>query len=344
MSAFSEIMPSFEAFLMRAKEDLTLAPGRGGVPQNTCLIPQNFLIEERLERSRVESYAAIMSSTGPANFNEWETLHKDYLGEHVFCGDRPPAHNYHFVERDNPIVCPETFRTSEALCAFQETDLHTELIRLVQVPDISAILNLREEEDIFSLGEQVVADKRHDNPAWQKLSLIFREAQMLSDYRPVFAAFYEDFLDELRDQANTSWADQLRDRVGLYHINQDQIGGLPRRVFLFQYKVQELPHHTEAAARNRRPLAVPVVLDHRLSEAFCPAPRELDRGRVLNLKENAPEVPAREILHLFMPLQVEHLVRVGFVTTPVPDDLSKARRDHLLWLQLLAERKDYGII
>jgi hypothetical protein len=342
MSAFSGTIPSFENFLVKAKDDLNLAPGRGGTPQNICLIPRNFLIEERLDPSRVKSYSDVVASANPSSFGEWESVHKEYLGEHVFCGTRPSTHDYRYIERANPGVCPETFRAATALFTFQETDFDTELIRVVQVSDINGLLDGRMEEEIFSLGEQAVADPRRDNPARRQLSQIFAEVHERCDYRPVFAAFYEDFLAELRDPTSTTWADELRDRLGLYHINQYQKEGLPRRVFLFQYKVRELPYHTGEA--DRRPLAVPVVLDHRFSEAFCPAPPELDRGRVLNLKAGGSMEPAREVLHLFMPMRVENLVRVGKVNTPVPTDLAQARNDHLIWLQLLADREDYGII
>jgi hypothetical protein len=43
-----------------------------------------------------------------------------------------------------------------------------------------------------------------------------------------------------------------------------------------------------------------------------------------------------------MPLEPKHLFRVGTVTTPVPDYLGHARRDHLLWLRLLSNREDYA--
>lgn len=173
------------------------------------------------------------------------------------------------------------------------------------------------------------------------LAIILEEAFLgpKCDHRPVFAAFYEDFLEALRDPADTTWPDHLRDRLGLYHLNQWS-SPFPRRVFLFRYAVREIPRRQGDA--DRRPIAVPAVLDHRLAEAFCPAPRELPQGQLVNLKANASEQPAREVLHLFMPLEPKHLFRIGTVTTPVPDYLDPARRDHLLWLRLLSGREDYA--
>lgn len=111
-------------------------------------------------------------------------------------------------------------------------------------------------------------------------------------------------------------------------------------MFLFRYPVRVLPHRPGQAAT--RPIAVPVVIDHRLSEAFCPAPGGLDRGRVVNLDVAMNEEPAREVLHGLVVMEADHLFQVGSVTTPVPDDLAPPRRDHLLWVRIVAGRDDYA--
>lgn len=338
MSAFTTA-PEFETFLIKASDDHALVSGRSGAPQNARFIPRNFLNEERLDPSRIASYGAALPPKGPRDFYEWESAHNEYLKAHVF--PAPPAvHDYRVVPRHNPSVCPETFRMPSTMPTFQETDFDSYLVRLVAVADI-AELSREKAGKIFSLGEQVMANPHQDSPARQALSGIFEDAFVESQHRPVFAAFYEDFLEELRDPANRNWANRLRDRMGLYHISQLSPGGLPRPVFLFRYKVRDLPRHPREA--DRRPIAIPVVIDHRLFEAFCPAPRELDWGYTLNLEEAPDEEPVREVLHLFMPLQVEHLFRVGQVTAPAPEDLAAARRDHLLWLQLMSGRKDYAL-
>jgi len=338
MSAFTTV-PEFETFLIRVKDDHGLAPGCGGAPQNARFIPRNFLNEERLDPTRIASYVATLPAPGPRDFAEWDEAHKRYLKRHVF--PAPPAtHDYRTVPRNNPNVCPETFRMPGARPAFQTTDFDTILVRLVAVEAI-AELSRASEDRIFSLGEQVLGDPSPHNPARHELSGIFEDAAAESQHRPIFAAFYEDFLDELRDPANPDWPNRLRNRMGLYHISQFSPGGLPRHVFLFHYKVRDLPRHLGEA--DRRPIAIPVVIDHRLFEAFCPTPDELDWGHALNLEDGSDEEPVREVLHLFMPLQVDHLFRVGQVTTPVSDDLAAARRDHLLWLQLMSGRGNYAL-
>ena len=328
-----------------AKDAPTLAPGRAGDPRNTSFIPRNFLIEERIDTIRAAHYAAAIPSGGPSLldewFDEWNAAHNAYLAGNVFC--TPPAsHDYQAVATDDPAVCPETFRSTLALTAFRGTDLDTHFIRVVPVADLERMSDrLKTADEIYALGMNVVQDPRPQNPAWSDLGMILEEAYFgrNCDHRPVFAAFYEDFMEALRDPADTTWADRLRDRLGLYHLNQ-WAGPFPRRVFLFRYAVRELPR--KQGDPDRRPIALPTVLDHRFSEAFCPAPRELPQGQVVNLQANAADESAREVLHLFMPLEPKHLFRVGTVTTPVPDYLGPARRDHLLWLRLLSDREDYA--
>lgn len=338
MSAFAHTAPDFEAFLDRIKNGPFSSGGSGGVLENIRFIPRNFLIEERIDASRVTTYCSMMPAA-LSDFSEWVAAHNLYLDRHVFV--KPPAtHDYRYVDQSDFDACPETFRVPLALTTFSGTDLDTALLRLVSVSDL-AWQSRRNEKDIFTLGEKVLADSRTDTPEARELTWIFEEAFAGRDarHRPVFAAFYEDFINELAS-TTPEWANHLRDRLGLYHVSQLHPNGLPRRIFLFRYTVREIPRHSGTA--STRPIALPGVIDHRLFEAFCPAPRELTRGRMVNLSNGTVDEPAREILHLSMPLQVKHLFRAGLVTTEVPQNLDLARRDHLLWLQLLSNRIDFA--
>ena len=339
MSAFATVAPSFEAFLATAKDDAALAPGRAGDPRNTRFVPRNFLIEERTDSARAAQYTSALPPGGPALFDDWNAAHNAYLEGRIFV--KPPAsHDYHAVATDDPGVCPDTFRSPLALAAFQGTDFDIDFIRMVAVSDI-AWLSSRNEDEIFALGKRVVRDSSRDIAAVDDLSILLEEAFLgpKCDHRPIFAAFYEDFLDELRDPADTTWPNKLRDQLGLYHLNQ-WLSPFPRQVFLFRYPVRDIPRrHGET---DRRPIALPTVLDHRLNEAFCPAPQELRQGQLVNLEFDSQRQPAREVLHLFMPLEPKHLFRVGTITLPVPDYLGPMRRDHLIWLRLLSDREDYA--
>jgi hypothetical protein len=292
-----------------------------------------------LDQARIQSYAEFLNDSTTWNFEQWYDKHNEYLRVEVFVTGTQP--DYNLIDASDPTICPETFRGGQALIPFQGTDLDTHLIRLVPVADLAYLSN-KTEDHIFSLGEQVLLSQNPRDPAYVELSMILDSAfnGPRADHRPVFAAFYEDFKEELQAPTNDMWANQLRDRLGLFHINQSKPLGLPRKVFLFRYPVREVPRH--AGKSSSRPLAIPGVLDQNLFEAFCPAPRELDRGRLVNLKADALEEPAREVLHLFMPMKVEHLFRAGKVTNPVPEDLKNPRRDHLIWMRLHSDRQLYA--
>jgi hypothetical protein len=321
MSAFSSASPKFEAFLADAKDAPALAPGRAGDARNARFIPRNFLLDERIDDGRAASYAAVLPPSGLASFSEWNSSHVHYL-EHLVFSKPPAGHDHRSVDTDDPAASPETFRAPLALTPFQGTDLDTYFVRMIAVDDL-AWLSGRNDEEIFAFGQRVMANPDPTNPAWDDFGTILEEAffSPYCDHRPVFSAFYEDFLDELRDPANTDWPNQLRDRLGLYHFNQWS-SSFPRRVFLFRYPVSDIPRRQGDA--DRRPVALPAVLDSRFAEAFCPAPRELRQGQLVNFQPGAPQQPAREVLHLFMPLEPKHLFRVGTVTTSVPDYLGSA--------------------
>lgn len=339
MSAFSPAAPDFVSFLALAKDASSLNPHGAGNPRNLRFIPRNFLIDERLDPARIAQYASVFPAGEPASFEAWNNAHNVYLGQHVF-KKPPPGHNVRVVATSDESACPNTFRCALSARAYEGTDLDTHFVRMIPVNDL-AWLSGDNEDAIFRLGQQCLRD-RGDTRAAEALDLVLDEAFTgggKCDHRPVFAAFYEDFIDELSDPDDTTWPNRLRDRLGLYHLNQWS-RPFPRRVFLFRYSVRELP--ARQGEPERRPIALPTVLDHRLAEAFCPAPRELGLGQVVNLVENANTEPAREVLHLFMPLESKHLFRVGLVTAAVPDDLGPARRDHLFWLRMLSNRDDYA--
>jgi hypothetical protein len=336
VSIFSKVAPSFHALLTALKDDPRIG--------NSRFIARNFLLDERIEPLRRDSYVEELRKNQPTDFAEWNRQHHCYL-RRVFV--TPPAtHDYHRVPKSNAEICPETFRGEVALLTFDGTDLDVDLIRLVPVADI-AFLSRRpgQENDIFALGQEVALNPSKDTSARRKLTDVFDDAYNITnglcDHRPLFAALYDDFYrNELADPSDASWANRVRNRLGMYRLSQLDVRGLPHQVFLFKYPVRELPVHS--GTKGVRPLAIPGVIDHRFSEAFCPAPLELNRGQLLNLQPGSLEEPAREVLHLFTPMRAERLIRAGLVTEPVIDHLDDARRDHLVWMQLHSKRNDFA--
>ena len=220
--------------------------------------------------------------------------------------------------------------------AFEDADLDTHLVRMVAVTDL-AWLSGRTPGDIAAHGRRCVGDPNGGSGARGELDAVLEEAFLgpRCDHRPVFAAFYEDLMEELADRAGATWANQVRDRLGLYHLNSWG-GTFPIPVFLFRYPLRDVPREKGVTGASRRPLVVPTVLDHRFSEAFCPSPQVMVACQLVDIGPVPAKQPAREVLHPFMPMKAQHLYRVGEVNRPVPSDLGPARREHLEWLRLLS--------
>lgn len=336
VSRFGRSIPHLALFLEDAKDRIDLVRGVADGSDNARFVVRNFLLDERLDDARLASYARFVEPSTPLDFEAWDSAHKRYLRNCVFV--TPSAdHDLRFATMDRPDICPETFRHS-ASQEFQATDRQIHLLRLVRVEDIAYLAD-EEGGTVWLRVNEWLRDPNPTNPARAELARILDQAASSpeADHRPVFATFYEDLLGDLGEG---DWPDLIRDRLGLHHINQWNPPGLPARVVLFRYPVQDIPR--KRGETGKRPIAVPSVLDHRFSAAFCPAPRELDRGRVVNLRAGANLEPAREVLHFFMRYQPQHIFRAGEVTRRVPAGLTEIRRDHLIWLQLATDRNDYA--
>lgn len=337
VGALDTALPHLVAFLRTAKDRRDLASNPLGESANARFIPRNFLLDERMDPERLPGYAGALGPRAVWSLPDWDAAHKHYLDQFVFV--KPLAgDDLGSLRLDNPRTCPETFRSAPALATFQSTDRQTHLLRLVPVRDLAHLANA-DPAAVWTLAQAWVGQPDDSNPLREPLARVLDEAATgpRCDHRPVFAAFYEDLAADLHE---TDWADRMRDRLGLYHVSQMYPRGLPARVLLFRYPVEDLPRRR--GERDTRLIAVPSVLDHGLSVAFCPAPRELTRGRVVDLRAGGHAEPVREVLHPFIPFEVRHLVDVGEVTRAVPEILDNARRDHLVWLQLLAGRDDYA--
>jgi hypothetical protein len=160
------------------------------------------------------------------------------------------------------------------------------------------------------------------------------------DLRPVFAAFWYGVRDLLVEDGPADWADQLRDRLGLIGLNP--AGGRKTPVLVFRYPLRLVPKLT-AVRVDSRALAVPTVLDGEWSEGFCPAPAGQAVGYAMDLAAEL-EDRAPEVVHPFVRFGVKHLYRIGYIGKRVANDLSKARFAHLLWLQGVSGRSDYGLM
>jgi hypothetical protein len=149
---------------------------------------------------------------------------------------------------------------------------------------------------------------------------------------------YDLFKSEVASNPE-DWADELRDRLGLYHLNPFKRPSREIHIFVFRYPVGALPRLV--GKRDVRLIAVPTVLDGWFSEAFCPAPARQSYGHVVYLGEQ-PYKLRRELLHPVIHFKAEQLFKVGKLTRPVPTDLTAARKEHLRQLRVKTRRADYA--
>lgn len=162
-------------------------------------------------------------------------------------------------------------------------------------------------------------------------------ASNIRDWRPAFAAFKDEVLDDLR---RPDWPSRLRDRLGLAHYD---CAVVPIPIALMEYSVAEV-NIAAANFAGASAFAAPTVFDSGPWPFFFPAPLELSCGRTMALYEvqDDNELLA-EILHFRVAYTREHLVRLDEIRTPLNQfDLRGLRNHHLLALHVAAGRDDFG--
>jgi len=302
-------------------------------PGNGRFIARNFLLDEGLSVDRVASYNRVAATDHIRTRQEWKDGHEHYLTERIRLAR--PAH-YIVPRRIDPAVltnCPETFGRDAAFSTLRGTDPAYDLIRVV---DAEGMARFAARPRLFvRVVEEYLALQTEE--ARQEISAAVSFWLERRDLRPIFAAFWHG-VGDLIDGGGTDWADRLRDRMGLIRFNPAGGGRTP--VLIFRYPVRLVPKIANARADSRA-LAVPTVLDGEWSEAFCPAPAGQVAGFAVDLSAGLDH-RAHEVVHPYVRFGVEHLYRIGYICKRVPDDLSEARRWHLLFVQDACRRADYA--
>jgi hypothetical protein len=324
-----DLSPDFAALLERIGRD----PGL----RNLRFVARNFLLDEGVVPERVRSYEDGLPVGSFADIGAWVGTHRDYVETHLNLNqpaDGPPG----TLDPERVTVCPETFRYDAAFRS-PETDEGLHLLRVVDARHVSTLSGF----DLASLTEAARAfTAERDTPSAETVeSALYLWMQKLK-LRPVFAVFWEDVKELFGDRPENDrpgWADDLRDRLGLYHFDPGTRSA--SAILVFRYAVGQVPRRRGLG--RRRPLAVPTVLDGEFSEAFCPVPRELAFARTMDLVDRL-ETPAREIVHPLFRFQAKDLYRLGTVTRPVPAHLAGPRASHLFMLRELSGRPDYATV
>jgi hypothetical protein len=331
---FGRIVDSdvFDHFLQSLAQDVSLG--------NRRFVARNFLLDEGVSPERQSSYKAAGVMMRHAKFDDWNEIHNGYLLSRVFL--KKPQQVPTQIDRTDEDNCPETFRHPTAFRTFGAADANLDLIRVEQAQSIARRAGFNSVDELLSLAGEILAGPSSTQQN-QQLNSALEIWDRSRDLRPVWASFWEDMWDLFGpDPANDpdDWPNELRDRVGLYHLNPAPRSRGEIHIFVFRYRVSALP--PLKGERNLRPLAVPTVLDGRFGEAFCPAPGGQPYGFVVYLG-NQRYRPRRELLHPSIQFRAEHLFRVGTITRPSPADLIAARSEHLQWLRAETDRTDYAL-
>ncbi len=305
-----------------------------------AFVARNFLLDEGVDQMRLDSY--VMRDY--TDFKAWQGAHEAYLKGQVHLSppsdDGPPTH----IDPGDPDLCPETFRAIPGDSPYHCSALNLSLIRIEEVDFIAAYSDVNDAMRIKELATATLVNGPGSDEARQLGDILESWAEHI-ELRPVFVAYKADIEDLLGEQSSgdaPEWANALRDRLGLAHLNPAERGNRPINVLVFRYDVREVPR-LDRAPGDSRPLAVPTVLDASFSQAFCPPPRRAAAGYTINLAGEALE-PTREVLHPTLAYQAKHLWRVGRITSNVDLDLlPTARGLHLAALRDHTSRADYAL-
>ncbi len=252
-------------------------------------------------------------------------------------GDGPPT----VIDPADADSCPESFRFLDPESPFLTSDGKVHLIRVERVRFIARGCGVSPAE-VKRLAEEVLASR-------DAVKRRLFEAQLASwarsiELRPVYCAYLEDALDLFGDSPAadpSGWADTLRDRLGLIHLDPGSRRG-PIDVLVFRYPVSTVARLRERPKSHRRPLVPPTVLDGSHSPAFFPAPRGSLTGHAVDLAAEASSL-FREVLHPSIAFRAKHLWRTGTIRRPVDrDNLPTARGMHVLRVRQASGRADYA--
>lgn len=307
-----------------------------------AFVARNAILDEGVLESRRNSYDSVIEPRHFGTIDAWEQRHNLYLQEAVFLDsdeDGPPEH----LRLEEEFDVPETFRDIDPDSPFLKTDPETMLIRLEELQFLADSLG-EDAESVRSVLEAHMPWSKKDPATVQQVDAWLSEWHRQLDQRPVYTMFWEDVSDlfsseDPEDDAD-GWADTLRDRMGLLHFDPGA-RGRDLEVVVFRYPLKHVPRILGTGGK-RRPLVTPTVLDGRLSEAFCPAPRGSTTGHVVNLDPEAGHL-RREVLHPRPRYRHFHLWRLGRLTRAVvPGKLPQSRAFHLLHCRNEHDRGDYA--
>jgi len=276
-------------------------------------IAENFILEERLTNEREDNYGKHVNAS--VDIEDWYGNHEDYIDDKI---------NIHSG-------IPETFQKDNNSNLLNNIDKDQYLVRVEKINWPSIILG----EDINQMVDYLndfLKNVNYSNIIEKFLSDWNKER----DFRPIFVGFWGEVKDIFTDTNgneinNDDWANQLRNRFGLGHL--DPMNGESIPVVLLRYRVKDV---LNGASEETKIAAVPTVLDSSWSPFFCPTPADgWNEGQSLDLSpgdENEYSLNC-EILHRFIEYKPSYLYRTGWINEAPEKTCEEARKIHLKFLR-----------
>jgi hypothetical protein len=323
MSAPPPARFSFAPDPLRAILDAAASDGSQG---DDRFVPRNFLLDEGVSAERTQRYAEYVHTEGADDYASWSRAHVAFVTANIEC--EPPPGGLPTVVEPRERLCPETFRIDPLLRAFGQLAPELDLVAIAPIAPIARAAGVT-----AAMLREAITD---DPPLLDAALDAWEEQQQV---RPVFAAIWEDVRDLVPgsdSEPPDGWADRLRDRLGLSHLDPSRRSSVD--VIVLRYAAGEVPR--VRGMRGDLALVVPTVLDTRFFPPFCPAPMTSECGRIVDLTGDLDE-PVRELLHLPVRFRARHVLRAGVIRTP-PPKLADARLAHLLYVQAELARPDFG--
>ncbi len=210
---------------------------------------QNFLLDERPPVAAVDLYRPNFTTGLVSDLDDWYERHGDFAKEHLYI-DPDESHE------------PYTFRPVNSRNRMTEIDKRLNLIRVEKAAD-SCMLRGHSFEEVSA---QVDAYRSGDAAAGDFLQGLCDAWNAERDKRPVYVTTEIEVEDILADGID-DWAVQLRDRLGLGHLDPGP-AGRPIEILVMRYTVAEMV----AGLEGKGDPAIPTVLDGGLSCYFFPSP------------------------------------------------------------------------
>ncbi|MEE8584051.1 MAG: hypothetical protein V3T83_04290 [Acidobacteriota bacterium] len=277
----------------------------------------NFALEKGLADSAEDRYWECLED--PASEYGWQQGHQAYLSR--------------FIRRWQDL--PQTFDQVNRANWLPRLASSQQLVRLEQVAGLAKWANGpdREPRILMDLLSRFLKG-RDAQPARGAVEKLLQDYNSNRDLRPAFAGYWGEVRDLFEAAGQTgAWADRLRDRFGLGHLNPQ--GGEPIPVVLFRYRLKDL---LSGLGPGDGCTVVPTVLDGALNPFFFPLPRQpgggfpQPGGFCLNLEPEAKYRLSCEVLHRQLPYLPKHIFQVGWITRPPGKDCEQARRIHQRFL------------